>query len=57
MLKQITPDNFYTSKSPSSALTYSFPFVILCSLAVYTFTVIVFCLPLTAFIILFNAWG
>ncbi|MAD04564.1 MAG: hypothetical protein CMK65_13215 [Pseudoalteromonas sp.] len=42
MLKQITPDNFYTSKSPSSALTYSFPFVILCSLAVYTFTVIVF---------------
>ncbi|MDG6099727.1 hypothetical protein EXU34_19905 [Alteromonas sp. ZYF713] len=38
MLKQISPDHFNLSKSPSSAVTYSIPFVVLCSSIAYLST-------------------
>ena len=42
MLKQISPDHFDLSKSPSSAITYSIPFVVLCSSIAYISTSIGF---------------
>ncbi len=42
MLKQISPDHFNLSKSPSSAITYSIPFVVLCSSIAYLSTSIGF---------------